>query len=515
MPNPIVKYFPEYRYNKSKFDDFHNNVINMPRANFGQLRFTICLLKSLASYILMIPEEKLKVFINYKEIYHLIYNNYLNNVLPVNNRDQTFENDFLAVSGDFDSIYNKYGRMFRHYMEYLAFFGFVRDGKNRQTKIIDIDGLRELVLTPNNILYDSFRNRLLNININDNDFIKNLKGITIQNDADYKPADAIIYYCKELNREVTDFEISLLLGRIDNVQKQSEILKRAIEIGEYLPTNYNDQQKVFFGCMGWKSNSGVLYEYAQSQSPNFKFKVFLLFMDVFGLINYNQAKKTIELTDYSKRLQQENIDFDILDLQHLLSLIDDDTTDSNQLIDLIIRKRTKAITKAIQDDGELVIKLNKRNIRNPIIKNGKRQRNKLIAELVKIKSNYLDELTKQLTFEDKYGKNYVEAHHIIEFNGENGPDVTDNLICLGPENHSLIHHGSSRAVDEFYKKCRENGVISLEQFKNIITLYKSLTKDHVKVLIRKGLISKEEATELNRLIDIFKVDKTFLKSIGQ
>lgn len=515
MANIIKTSFSSYYGTKNNFEKFHNNVINMPRANFSELGDTIKLLRSLASYILLIDRDILEKPINYKEIYKLLFNNYKLGIVPKENRNVEFENRYLARTETFEFLYSdegKNGRLFRHYMEYFAFFGLFKNSENRQKKIIDIDSLLELVLSSDDIIFDVFRNKIINLNIKDNDYVKNMNGITVKTDADYRPAKAIISYCKEMNRSVTAFEISILLGRIDDLQIEKDIIHRAISIGKTLPLTAEDQKKYIFGCMGWKNN-GMLFDYGPSQNPDFKFKVFLLFMKVFGLIEYEESTNLICLTEYSKELFNENIDFELLDLEKLLVKIDDDTEDANALADIIIRKRTIAITNAIVSDGELVEKLNKRNLRNPLIKNGKRIRNKLIAEVAKIKANYLDELTLRETFEGKNGHNYIEAHHIIEFSGENGPDITDNLICLGPQNHSLIHHGSSSAVEDFYKTCQTRGVITFDRFKTICTKYRCLTKSHVKILLSKKIISKIDADELLTLIDEYGVDEDFLNSI--
>ena len=47
-------------------------------------------------------------------------------------------------------------------------------------------------------------------------------------------------------------------------------------------------------------------------------------------------------------------------------------------------------------------------------------------ELSKIRANYTCQVSGLPTFKDSKGNNYVESHHIIEFNGEDGPDI----ICL-------------------------------------------------------------------------------------
>lgn len=118
------------------------------------------------------------------------------------------------------------------------------------------------------------------------------------------------------------------------------------------------------------------------------------------------------------------------------------------------------------------------------------------------------------TFMGKNGKNYVEAHHIIEFNGENGPDITDNLICLGPQNHSLIHHGSHDTVEDFYNTCKSRGILTFDRWKNIIIKYQCLTKEHVTLLTKKKLISSYDAGELNKLIDTYGINPDFINSLS-
>lgn len=516
MTNIISESFANYLNTRTNFEAFHNNVINMPRANFSELGDTIELLKSLASYINLIDEKFFEGPTNYKEIYKEIFYNYKKGIVPENNRNLSFEERYLNRGEDFDFLYSdkgRLGRMFRHYMEYFSFFGVIKNGYSRNKKLIDRDSINELILTPEKVLFDVFRNKILNLNIKDNEFIKNISGISLKSDADYRPAKAIISYCNELKRKCTVFEVSVLLGRVDDVQNEKDILRRAILIGRQFPNDAESQKKMLFGSMGWKTPNNILFEYSQSQNPDFKFKVFLLFMKVFGLIELDEKTNLISLTDYSRELAKEDIPFEVLDLEKLLTMVDDDNEDSNKLMDIILRKRTDTITKAIQEDSELVVKLNFRNIRNPIIKNGKRQRNRFIAELAKIKCNYLDEITRTATFVGKNGKNYVEAHHIIEFSTEDGPDITDNLICLGPENHSLIHHGSAEEVEDFYLTCKSRGVLSLERFKLICTRYKCLKKEHVKILVNKKIISKFDAEELNKLIDENGINPFFLASL--
>lgn len=120
------------------------------------------------------------------------------------------------------------------------------------------------------------------------------------------------------------------------------------------------------------------------------------------------------MMDYSKQLIREDIPIEVIDLQNLICIIDDETEVYNKLLDLILRKITEIITDAIKKDGELVYKMNKRNIKYPLMNSrGKRVRNRVIAELAKIKADYIDEVSGGKTFIGKNGLNYVEAHHII------------------------------------------------------------------------------------------------------
>ncbi|MDD3832229.1 MAG: hypothetical protein PHW00_06230 [Clostridia bacterium] len=354
---------------------------------------------------------------------------------------------------------------------------------------------------------------MINININNNDFIANLHGISLKHDADYKPVYSILRYLKEINRPASFFEVSILLGRIDEVQKENEILIRALAVGKILPKTQDEQVKMFFGNMGWK-NGNTLYQYAASQQPYFKFRTFFIYLRLFGFIEIDEENSLITNTTYSNSLLEAEVPIELLDLEKLLSKIDDDSSDVNELANMVLYKRTNAITAAIQNDSQLLEKFNKRNIRNPIIKNGHRKRNRIIAELAKIKAGYKDEVTGKVTFMGTNGNYYVEAHHLIEFSTEQGPDITDNLICLGPDSHSRIHHGTISVVDDVYRTLQNNGVLNLDRYKKICTVYRCLTKKHVTILFNKKLISSYDKDELNSLIDEYGVEQSFLDSLS-
>ncbi len=511
MGNGISEYYEPYRITISNFEKFHNQVINMPRPTFTEIPQIIRLLKSLAEYVLLIDNAILREPMQAKNVYGEIYHNYRLGIIPEKNRNEFFERTYLRHSVPFESLYRDIGRRFRHYTELLSFFDIFKSVGGRKNRF-DMDALYELVLTPEELLFDVFRSKLLDLNIKNNSHINSLQGITVSSRADYRPARAIIRYLNDIGRKATEFEIAVLFGRVDEVQGETEILERGLSIGKLLPLTVERQIEYFFSAMGWMNAKRQRFQYAPSQQPFFKFKTFLILMDTFDLIRYTNG--TVELTEYSKSLMKDNIPIDVLDLEKLLVLIDDDNEDSSALQDIILRKRTAAITEAIQSDGLLVERLNLRSIRNPVIKHNKRVRNRLITELAKIKANYMDEVTGAPTFEGKNGQNYVEAHHIIEFNGENGPDITENLICLGPQNHACIHRGSENAVADFFNTCKTRGVITFERFKNICVKYRCLTKEHIRILLAKKLISNIDATELYALVDRYGVDPTFLSASG-
>ena len=503
MANVIKKYYQRYLDTAENFKKFHNQVINMPRDSFSNNDFIK--IRSICSYIKLIDESDLKEPMNYVSLLDKIRNKIALGVFPpIEFRDVNFEQDYLLSTLD-DNI----RRMFRHNMALILFFGVIKNYQNRSKKIIDLDILNSILLATDEVLADMFRHIMLDIDIKNNSFISNLNGINLDsNTASYKPCINILRYCRDINRPATLFEISILLGRIDEVQVEKDIFNRAITVGKTLPQKQEDQIKFFFGHMGWNN-----FSYAPSQQPYFKFYTFFIYLELFGFVNINKHNQTITLTEYATELLENDIPAELLDLERLLSRIDDDSENLNELADIVLRTRTPVITKAIQDDGELLVKFNKRNIRKPIIRKNKRQRSKLIAELAKIKANYTDEVTGGTTFKDKYGNNYVEAHHIIEFNGDNGPDITDNLICLGPLNHMSIHRGSEQVVSDFFNTCKTRGVITFERFKNICVKYRCLTKEHVKVLLDKNLISSLDANELNTLIDEHGVDSDFLATL--
>lgn len=499
MPNAIYNIFSEYSGSVEQFNKFHNQVINMPRDAFSTA--TLDKLQSIASYLLLIENTIESNGMSYKDFMMLIIKELKKGKYPKLYRSEEFENRYFNLETNINELYINEGRMFRHLMELCEFFGIVKS-ISRQKKTIDFDSCNELVLSSSEMLKPIYRNNLLNINIKSNDCIRNLKGIEVLDNADYRPGFAILKFIKQINRPATMFEISILLGRIDeSLQSEQEILSRAHEVARNLPLDQDDQIKTFFGSLKWKSSDGNLYEYSTSQQPYFKFQTFFLFMEHLGLITINRVDNTVKITEYSEKLLTAEIPMELFDLESLLSMIDDDSESDALLSDIILRKRSSIITNAIRTDTTLVVKMNKRSLRNiEYNRNGKRKRNRIIIELAKIKANYTCEATDKKTFKMSNGLFYVEAHHIIEFSTEDGPDITDNLLVLGPEKHQLLHHACIEEIDDLYNHLKTNGVINFERFKRMHTIYNCLTKKHIQVLFNKKLISSINRDTLSEII---------------
>ena len=128
------------------------------------------------------------------------------------------------------------------------------------------------------------RNNLMMLNAKDNDFIKALHGIKIDDKTDYRPAYAILRYINQINRPVTKFELSVLLGRIDSLKTETSIIERALKIGSILPRDEQTQIPYFFSNMKWKDSNNKLFSYVASQEPHFKFNSFLLFLHYMSFV---------------------------------------------------------------------------------------------------------------------------------------------------------------------------------------------------------------------------------------
>lgn len=498
MSEYISDRYKSYLNSIDGFNSFHNDVINMPRPDFSNIPEILNSIKSLVSYIVLVDKDKLREF-NYKSLLKNIIEQ-----IKVGNfpqfRSNMFESRYFRTDIDIHTLYEKEGRMFRHWMGWLLFFNIIKS-ITRQKKVIDLDKCNEFLFSDDSVLFDIYRSNFIEMNIQDNEFIKAEQRIEIDKSSDYRPVISILQYMDQINRDVSKFEIAILLGRIDSVQKQEIVLESALEIGKELPEDQGDQINYFFDKLGWQDDDGKRFTYVSSQQPYFKFNSFLRLMETFDLISINDHYNKMSLTEYSRSLIRDNVPMELTVLQELLVKIDDEDKTQNQLLSIILKNRNVLLQHALEADSDLVVKLNIRSIKYPIIKNNKRVRSRLIKEIAKIQKNYTCEATGLPTFMTAEGLNYVEAHHIIEFNGEDGPDVTDNLLILGPEKHRLLHNACSEEKEDLYRHLISNGSLSIARFENMIITYHCLTRDHVKILKDKKIISSIDMARLSELVD--------------
>ncbi len=498
MSSLIPVFYKDYLSTKSNFDKFHNQVINMPRDEFVSASFEK--IRSLASYLILIENDfDSSKGHNYKEILGMIIQKLISGKRPLF-PEKHFEERYFVLTENLDDLYDKEGRMFRHLMGLMAFFGVIKS-ISRQKKLIKFDTCKEIILSEDNLLKSILRNNWLSDNISSNDYINSLHGIELHVEADYRPTYSILKYIYTIKRPATFFELSVLLGRIDAVQEEKAILDRAIKISSELPEMQDAQINYFFRKMNWISGDGNIYLYDSSQQPYFKFKSFILYMASFGLLEIDEINSFATLSKYSQNLLEDEIPIELSDLEGLLYKIDNDSEKESELQNLIINKRTPQILHALEKDGILTEKINKRALRHiEYDEKGKRKRNKLIVELAKLLAKYTCEATGRKTFRMPNGQYYVEAHHLIEFSRENGPDITENLIVLGPEKHMLLHHACKEEIEDLYNHLKTNGVINIERFKRMQQVYNCLTKEHIEILAAKKLISSIDKEELYKMI---------------
>jgi hypothetical protein len=500
MPGSIQTYFTNYMNSRKGFKTFHNEVINMPRDNFSSVG--LVKLQTFASYLLLTKRHLSFAGNTYKDIIEFIAQELPSHLGTLPYRNQGLENRYFTFT-DLDSHYASQGRMFRHIMGMCEFWGIIHS-ISKQKKIIDFERCHDFVsLTQDKIL--AFTGSIsLDINIKNNDFIANLIGIKpVKVNANYHPTFAILKYLNEINRPATDFEISILLGRIDSLQDEELILQRAFDIGRsFVATNRDGQVQEFFAAMNWKDESGALFSYTRSQEPWFKFQSYLLLLKSFGFIARNAATKNYTLTDDAKSLLGD-LPASVINLNKLIAKLDLESGSMSDVTmkDALIRANMDTL-KALISQNEFVRKINLYAINHEIRdRNGGKQRNQFIAELARIREDYKCQAG-TITFERPDGRNYVEAHHIIEF-AKGGPDVLENLLALGPTPHTQIHRGSDRAIKDIYTDLMSRGAISYALFKTMASDYHCLTSDNVDVLVSKSLISQSQKAELLSIIAIY------------
>lgn len=494
MPGSVRGYFKDFVDTQEGFRIFHNQIINMPRENFDSKYFKK--LQTLAFYLLLIKSEFNPNYSSYKTIMKLISSKVSTITIDTPFRDRSLEDKYFTFT-DLNEHYRSKGRLFRHLMEICTLWGMIK-----ASAIIDFDRCKAFVALTKEQIPTFLENISLDINIKSNDFIQSLTGIEkIRPNANYRPTLGILKYLNDIGRGATDFELSILLGRIDRLQDESLIIQRALDVGKWFSSfNRNGQQQEFFREMGWIKEDGTLFKYKPSQAPYFKFHTYLIFLTAFGLIQKSPATNNYYLTEDAKQLLG-NLPAAVIDLNKLINKLDLDggNVSDTTMKDILIKANMDTL-RALLSDKNLVKMINKFVLDNPILKKGVRVRNQFIAELARIRENYQCQAG-TITFERQDGRNYVEAHHIIEFS-KGGPDVLENILALGPTPHTQLHRGSERAIRDMYIDLMERGAIRLELFENMIDNYNCLTENHLDFLYTKGIISSKQKAYLMHKINL-------------
>jgi hypothetical protein len=490
----IKNHYKNYE-GRTGFDTFHNQIINMPRDHFSDT--SIDKIKLLAGYLLITEGELPKDGCDYKTVMKCIAEQMSKGKYP-DQRCTEWETTYFTFT-DINSHYESQGRMFRHLMGICSFFGMIKSlSKNK--KCIRYDQCREYTLSSSEILMPVVRNNMISLSAETNDYIKSIKEIEITKKTKYRPAYAILKYMQMINRPVTAFEISVLFGRIDNLKIEGDILNRALEIGGILPATQQEQLTYFFNEMGWQDKNGQLFTYAASQAPHFKFQNFILYLQAFNLIEINNITNLIFLTQYAIDLLSDGISYLLADLELLLNKLDDGNESNRELNDLILYHRNPELLELAKSDDKFIQKVNERSINNPVVIDGKKKRNKLVAELSKILADYKCQYAGKHIFKMPNGKYYCEAHHIIRFSDQDGPDITENMVVLGPEAHMIVHHACKEDVTNLYIQLIKNGAIKYEQFERMATIYHCLTKEHITILFDSCIITQLEKEKLLELV---------------
>lgn len=497
----IADIFRNYIEDKEKFEQFHNDVINMPRDTFSKVK--ILQIRSIAAYLLVIKDLlNNEEGNNYKQILQFMIQRKRERVFPKEEfRNKKFESDYLLTDTTIDDAYQKMGRMFRHYMELCEFFGII-SSKSRGKKIILEHKCKELLLANESDLFALFRIYLINNNIYTNTYIRYM--FDVPNTATYNPTIAIIQYIKEMNRPCTTFEIATLLGRVDNLYDNESVLKRALIVGEQLPPKLDDQIDFLFREMKWVDSNNNIFSYRNSQEPHFKFNVYIVCMEQLGLLKRDNY--SLMLTDYSENLLETAIPIQLLDLNIFAQTIASRTESISGNNDALLKslfKNNNKFANEIRTNPNFIIELNHYSLNNPFYnrRTHKRIRNYMVNEAAKILAGYKDESTGAIVFLDKDGYPYCEAHHVLEFSRENGPDITDNLVVLDANNHACIHKGNETHVQTLYGLLKSRGVLNIQRFEHMIVEYNCLTKVHIRILLEKKIINNSEYQRLNDLYD--------------
>lgn len=486
--------YEEYKGSMAGFEEFNNLVLNMPRPTFSNVN--IDYLKSLAKILYKInydTSENLSIVDLYCKIHELYqFDGDLPEYLkPLFNKDVPVSQARKNYSD------TSVGRYFRQYAEVMELWGLLKDDDHGLTIAYDVC---EEFIELDSDESESIRMKMIAMDIEDNSCFIRLSNIKdkIRNKTifSYKPAVMILRYMEKINRPVSKFELANLLAIITPLCKsKEELFDNAIKIGNMMPSNITEHKNWFFDFMNWKNADGTYFNYASSQNPDFRFNSFIAFMKEYGFINQNEDLSYV-LTEESLALLHDTIPPEIAELEKYIDIAENEYSDKS-LADIILKGIKPSLLYSLSQNEDFIKTMNKRSIARPRFDSkGKKIRNRLIAELSKIRVNYTCQVSNRPTFKDINGHNYVESHHIIEINGEDGPDIIDNLLVVSPLYHELMHHACKEELTDFYMGLRMKNIVTIDTFKTMIINYHCLEEKHIKALLNKHLITKDEYYDL-------------------
>jgi len=466
------KYYNDSYKTENGFNLFHTEILNFPRENFST-----------------ISEEKLiilaKLFI-YLE--NKIYNNSneLRKEVIKNPKNSKILNSRVLKS--LETATDK-KRAWRHLIEYCCIFSLIEYDRNKIT--INFDNCKEMEMIKNSDNF-YFQNKLLSLNIKSNNYLRRLKSLRDENLYNYNLTEMVLTYIYDLKRDVTDFEVAFLLGKIEKAPENKDfnkIYKRAIEIGSKLPPKKSEQMKYIFNMLNWKHDDEKYFRYKNSQNPEHKLKSYFNYLKAARLINYN--KDILSLTDTSIELIESKLPLEIINVYKFLN----NKKDIKEIEEHILKNRKGIIKDYIKNDKNFCKKINVYNL-----KNGKKQRSYLISEMAKIQDDYKCQVSNKHFIETQKDRFYIEAHHIIPLS-EDGLDITDNLVSLCPNAHKILHEAKMEYKKSIYKKLKNNNRISFSLFKDMFINYEIKSKKPLEYLANNYIISVEEKEELLNFIN--------------
>lgn len=493
--------------NLDDFEDFHNQVFNLPRDSFSN--FDILKIKSLAEYLFLINDKFPPEGLSLIEIYIGLHYSILN--YDIKNPNEDFISLFDTNLKENELISDHYqqvsGRKFRHWMELASLLELLSNIEhgNRRSKRLLTKFCEEINIINIELISPLVRDKVMSINTINNPLIGNLLSYPIYINLNFNPAFAILKYIFTLGRPCSKFELSIFFGRPNFlINNQDDIINEAINIGKDFPLLFEKQIEYFFKLRNWVDANNEIYNYRASQEPHFKFNSFFILMVSVGLLKFEDNTHWLSLTELSYSMLSSGIAIEAIELVTLLDEVEK-LSDNEKLHELLSINRGNII-KDLISDGSFINLINLRAANKSGKKTSKKnsesfRRDELIRDASKQIAKYDCQGCNAKTFIDTNGFNYVEAHHILEYNSkEEGPDVLQNLLVLCPNCHSKIHYARIDILNDFYRSLRERKVIKLEQFIDLHNKFDLLRSKHIDLLLQKKILNKKEATYLYELL---------------